>query len=429
MISEEKLFDATDEARKKSQNGFYEEAITILESLFDEKLTTLEEAGVLLSLAQISENHDRSKNAINYCIKLIEIYKNNISEIKSSDPDFYDFIGIVLIIKATSHEKLKEFQQAVNDYNDIINIYESNKFPISKMNLLFAYHGLAMIQLRHSYNTNLNNNEKKEILELAKINFEKIIQIDSGYFPAYTQLGVIYSLLENHEESEKMYNKAISLPISQNPKELPENGLVYQYSKINKNLLNNLLNEKIFLNHPKYFNDPFDCPIYHGSNYRKNISVRNVLEKVRISCFSEDNDSILLWSHYADSHKGICIGYKIDSEYIKKNNVHFEKVNYVNKMNDKNSEIGFKSFLNRTFYIKNEVWDYENEYRMLGFDLDDNVINAPEISSITFGINTSESDITAILNIFLDNNEIVFKKITRKEDDYINLKLGEQISM
>ena len=34
-------------------------------------------------------------------------------------------------------------------------------------------------------------------------------------------------------------------------------------------------------------------------------------EKLKISCFSERNDSLLMWSHYANEHKGICIEYDL----------------------------------------------------------------------------------------------------------------------
>jgi Protein of unknown function (DUF2971) len=33
-------------------------------------------------------------------------------------------------------------------------------------------------------------------------------------------------------------------------------------------------------------------------------------EALRVSCFSECNDSLRMWSHYADAHKGICIEYE-----------------------------------------------------------------------------------------------------------------------
>ena len=31
-----------------------------------------------------------------------------------------------------------------------------------------------------------------------------------------------------------------------------------------------------------------------------------------ITAFSENNKSLLMWSHYADSHKGICVEYSFD---------------------------------------------------------------------------------------------------------------------
>ena len=49
--------------------------------------------------------------------------------------------------------------------------------------------------------------------------------------------------------------------------------------------------------------------------------VDGVIEKIRhsilISCFSLKNNSILMWSHYAQSHHGACIEYEIDDKDFK----------------------------------------------------------------------------------------------------------------
>mgnify|MGYP002227506002 FL=1 len=34
-------------------------------------------------------------------------------------------------------------------------------------------------------------------------------------------------------------------------------------------------------------------------------------DTVLVGCFSERNDSLLMWSHYADEHRGLCIGYNL----------------------------------------------------------------------------------------------------------------------
>lgn len=37
----------------------------------------------------------------------------------------------------------------------------------------------------------------------------------------------------------------------------------------------------------------------------------NLMQKFRVSCFTESPYSMLMWSHYADNHKGLCIEYEI----------------------------------------------------------------------------------------------------------------------
>ena len=69
---------------------------------------------------------------------------------------------------------------------------------------------------------------------------------------------------------------------------------------------------------------------------------RNTLEEQKLHsdflhdnyclCLSENNSSVLMWSHYADNHKGICIEY--DFESIKNNKLIYYSlfpVNYTAK--------------------------------------------------------------------------------------------------
>ena len=70
-------------------------------------------------------------------------------------------------------------------------------------------------------------------------------------------------------------------------------------------------------------NDPFDCDFNTaildtlGARYsNKEIemvreSTLDIKRILSISCFSERNDSILMWSHYANKHKGFCACYNL----------------------------------------------------------------------------------------------------------------------
>ena len=34
-----------------------------------------------------------------------------------------------------------------------------------------------------------------------------------------------------------------------------------------------------------------------------------LIKSIHVACFSETKESILMWSHYADNHKGFCVEY------------------------------------------------------------------------------------------------------------------------
>ena len=58
------------------------------------------------------------------------------------------------------------------------------------------------------------------------------------------------------------------------------------------------------------------------------IEMKNTYNNIRdnslITCFSKRNDSILMWSHYGDKHKGICFELKNNEEL-------YNKVSYKNR--------------------------------------------------------------------------------------------------
>jgi len=88
---------------------------------------------------------------------------------------------------------------------------------------------------------------------------------------------------------------------------------------------------------------------------------------IKISSFSELNDSLLLWSHYADEHKGICIEYDIVNEpseirafllpIIYSDTIHkvgfFEDLSALKKIG--------------STLIKAKDWEYEQEWRLAFF--------------------------------------------------------------
>lgn len=80
----------------------------------------------------------------------------------------------------------------------------------------------------------------------------------------------------------------------------------------------------------------------------------------RVTCFSADNDNILMWSHYAAYHSGVCIGIHPAKMRLAPEKALRWKVSYNDKRlpidHTKSNEIAFR---------KAKAWKYENEWRVV----------------------------------------------------------------
>lgn len=101
-----------------------------------------------------------------------------------------------------------------------------------------------------------------------------------------------------------------------------------------------------------------------------------LLKTLCISSFSETQRNLLMWSHYASQHKGICIGYDAEMLLAESDYHELKKVNYdttifepellndLEKLNDIFSP-DFKPFLDRLVTTKSNDWSYEKEHRYI----------------------------------------------------------------
>jgi hypothetical protein len=146
------------------------------------------------------------------------------------------------------------------------------------------------------------------------------------------------------------------------------------------------------------FNDPFelsyDLPptdkkslwMQLGKNSRRD----GLIKDHGVACLSKRPDNLLLWAHYADGFKGVCIGY-LGNEEIMKN---AEPVEYRTRLpigNPTDAEL---------LHIKSMHWMYEEEYRIVS----KNYVNdwssdgSAEPREIIFGNRISDENKAAIQN-------------------------------
>lgn len=122
---------------------------------------------------------------------------------------------------------------------------------------------------------------------------------------------------------------------------LPE---LYKYQPVNECSLSNFEHDEIWGTAPIAFNDPYDCAVCYSQskldeairnclspereraykalfcmtrkdelvkNLARSLVLQDLLKKQYVvSCFSVNNDSEIMWAHYADAAKGFCLAYE-----------------------------------------------------------------------------------------------------------------------
>lgn len=90
--------------------------------------------------------------------------------------------------------------------------------------------------------------------------------------------------------------------------------------------------------------------------------MRHDMNEHGIICFTEISDSILMWSHYAGYHTGVCIGFRVnlDDQYL----LDLHQIRYQDDaplipIDAKDKELGHH--LLNALTIKAKDWEYEKE--------------------------------------------------------------------
>ncbi len=229
--------------------------------------------------------------------------------------------------------------------------------------------------------------------------------------------------------------------------EYPAVNQLYKYCAYNRNSLSILINKKIWVAKPETLNDPFDCkikfkPEINSEAFRKYLirtgrSTGNRQKDYEIFLkglheFKEKNinnfgvfsmsqikDNILMWSHYADHHKGFCIGFvrKNDNllgDITKTHQVEYD-CNYpeVDPL-DKNGNYDNSTF-NKMLFTKAKDWEYEKEWRSVYPEGDKEELLPVDISSIIFGLRMSEEHKANIRKILANQPNIQYQQAVEVE--------------
>ena len=120
-------------------------------------------------------------------------------------------------------------------------------------------------------------------------------------------------------------------------------------------------------------NDPFELTPYDLTDLviRKAFyQTRDDVGEVKgVLCFSADWRNPVIWAHYSDKHKGLCLGFDIPEIKGDPENDDTDYVNYQRELFpcpnfDTMSEKEYTAFTRTVLFTKFRHWEYENEIRV-----------------------------------------------------------------
>jgi len=201
---------------------------------------------------------------------------------------------------------------------------------------------------------------------------------------------------------------------------------------------------------PTDFNDPFDCYKYFltfqpnaqdiaelfrtvskftGQELEDNIkyysehpdevanayysTVEGIIESQWICCFANNYESILMWSHYGDHRKGLCLAFTPARD---PESFYTFKVRYAHDIVPENYFA--KGGLGAIFTLTTKAidWSYEDEYRVMHDSLGKRYFKKNALTTVIFGCRTSEPEMLSVINII-------------ENSGYENVKYGQAYTL
>lgn len=209
-------------------------------------------------------------------------------------------------------------------------------------------------------------------------------------------------------------------------------------------LIKQIQDDEVFFSAPAKFNDPFDCnPIFdlsapkdqikkkcedalkkhapHMSRSDRRFESRQAIKsitsnperarkteeyyfdsirnKIGVYCLSKNPSSVLMWSHYADNHKGVCLEYDgLNHFFVDAFEVKYTQTRpTVFAFKDGNEQ----EQLDGALLTKSELWFYEEEWRMIYYRRGPGIYTIPHdaLKRIIFGAAASKDTVDNITDV------------------------------
>lgn len=233
----------------------------------------------------------------------------------------------------------------------------------------------------------------------------------------------------NNKELENIFSQLMSQRLTAERDAAAKN--FFPRDQSSPNLIREIANKKIEqkLNNLRY---SASDPSYETSNPLQFILANSIQKELLlrynkgIFSVAEDPECPLMWSHYGDQHRGICIGYSIEnatSNIVRK--VSYDDCRSVTASDVKSmlrNEDGAQDKVdNAVIFKKAKPWEYEREWRMLGSRGEN--FSPLDVEEIVFGMRCDFSVIYTVVKALEDRDQPVnFFEIREKHHSFSLVK-------
>jgi len=219
--------------------------------------------------------------------------------------------------------------------------------------------------------------------------------------------------------------------------------VLYRYQALNANSITNLVNRTVWFADPRTFNDPFDCQLQllmdpdrptdeiprvgHAieDKLRSDPEIRrqlvrgltDMIEHAGVVCLSKMRDQTLMWSHYADEHRGFCMGFQPNGlGRSATSRVEYCARESVLDLDRFKGSIGH--IVGQVLCTKVSEWSYEQEWRLIYRIEQESERARPwsefmTLTAIYLGLKMPEQQKQTIRTIFKDDPDVTIHEMAQ----------------
>ncbi len=196
--------------------------------------------------------------------------------------------------------------------------------------------------------------------------------------------------------------------------ELPNT--VYRYRPAKCREIDALIEGHVWLSCPTSFDDPWDCAL-SPQGQTLSVAAKREIKMLRVACFTRRDDNTRMWTHYANCHRGICVGYRTNGVSLNESNL--REVTYSNDCITYLDHLSYGDpsafeLFTRLVTTKSLDWKDQEELRFVSHVSSGNIldIDRDDLVSITFGLRCKRSIKMKLLNTLGLWGHVDFREVT-----------------